>query len=235
MLTRKQVADRIGVKPSWLAVNASEGPPFYRLGPQTIRYDESDVDDWLVAQSVKMPEDVAPSTHPAPPKVKDDVFIVEGMYRLRQSDINRFESRIRKTKDCWEWTGGRAGNHYGAIGIGGKTLSAHRVSYFLAYGDIPEGRDVDHKCRNRGCVNPDHLRAVTRKQNLENYNAGKRSTSGVRGVTWWPDREKWRAHVMHSGVQYYLGTFEDIEEAKRVVTAKRNELYTHNDMDKEVA
>jgi len=48
----------------------------------------------------------------------------------------------------------------------GKNKVAHRISYELLKGDIPEGLDLDHLCRNRGCVNPDHLEPVTRKENL---------------------------------------------------------------------
>lgn len=75
---------------------------------------------------------------------------------------------------CWEWTASRDGHGYGQIGSGtkGKILRAHRVTYELWNGSIPmedgHGRkfDLDHLCRNRACVRPDHLEPVTRGENV---------------------------------------------------------------------
>lgn len=63
---------------------------------------------------------------------------------------------------CWEWTASRFRNGYGQ---GNRTV-AHRVVYELLVGPVPEGLDLDHLCRNRGCVNPGHLEPVTRRENL---------------------------------------------------------------------
>jgi hypothetical protein len=74
--------------------------------------------------------------------------------------------------ECWEWTAGTNGNGYGTFAIVpksairvGKRDYAHRISYRLAHGEIGDGLEIDHLCRNRGCVNPAHLEAVTRKVN----------------------------------------------------------------------
>jgi hypothetical protein len=61
---------------------------------------------------------------------------------------------------------GRVGRGYGACYVDGKQRPAHCRSYELLRGDIPEGMDLDHLCRNRLCVNPDHLEPVTRRENL---------------------------------------------------------------------
>lgn len=65
--------------------------------------------------------------------------------------MSRFWSKvtIRKDSDCWLWSAAIRGNSgYGAFRINGKIESAHRVSYFLTYGDIPGGKIICHTCDN---------------------------------------------------------------------------------------
>ena len=69
---------------------------------------------------------------------------------------------------CWIWTGGKAGGGYGHMNIGGakgKSVPAHRFAFEHFKGKIPEGMQLDHLCRNRACVNPDHLEPVTQRTN----------------------------------------------------------------------
>ena len=72
---------------------------------------------------------------------------------------------------CWLWIGasnGKYGNFYVSGGRQNRlVVSPHRFSYVLHNGPIPEGLEVDHMCQNTYCVNPDHLQAVTRKQNRQ--------------------------------------------------------------------
>lgn len=66
---------------------------------------------------------------------------------------------------CWQWVG-MARKGYGMFHRNGKKVSAHRFVYEQTKGSIPAGLELDHLCKNKGCVNPDHLEPVTRKENV---------------------------------------------------------------------
>lgn len=145
----------------------------------------------------------------------------------------RFWMKVDKTEGCWNWTASIMATGYGCIRRDDRTQTAHRVSYELANGPIPAGIQIDHICHNRACVNPDHLRPVTHKQNGENRSGPQCNTkSGVRGVFWDTTTNKWRAGLGHNGQAIRVGYYDTIAEADAAVTAKRLELFTHNDGDR---
>ena len=148
------------------------------------------------------------------------------------ASIERFWSHVKKSRGCWKWQA-RSSSGYGMFSLNGKSRGAHRASFALANGPIPDGLYVDHICHNTMCVRPSHLRLVTPKQNQENrLGASARNASGVRGVRWIESRGAWRARVGHDGKTFHAGYHATIEEAEAAVIAKRNELFTHNDLDR---
>lgn len=79
---------------------------------------------------------------------------------------DRLMAKVDRTGECWEWTGYRNPQGYGRLHIGADgPFLAHRVSYTVHVGPIPDGLDLDHLCRNPSCANPAHLEPVTRREN----------------------------------------------------------------------
>jgi hypothetical protein len=78
---------------------------------------------------------------------------------------SRFWEKVIRTPTCWNWRGGK-GRGYGMFWWRGRAVVAHRLSYEALVGPIPDGRELDHLCRNRGCVNPEHLRVVDHRTNV---------------------------------------------------------------------
>lgn len=87
----------------------------------------------------------------------------------------RFSGRFRVTPSCWIWTAGKDGEGYGQIANTNRNERAHRVSYRLHVGPIPEGMQVLHKCDNPSCVNPEHLFLGTCADNMVDKKAKKRA------------------------------------------------------------
>lgn len=78
----------------------------------------------------------------------------------------RLWEKVEPTGFCWEWTGAHLQSGHGRFYVAGRVVQAHRFVYELLVGEIPDGMQLDHLCRNTSCVNPDHLEPVTHAENL---------------------------------------------------------------------
>lgn len=84
---------------------------------------------------------------------------------VRKSIEVRFWEKVTKTDACWLWKATTSPDGYGRYSAAGKTHQAHRLAYEMVKGEIPAGLSIDHLCRVRHCVNPDHLEPVTPQEN----------------------------------------------------------------------
>lgn len=149
--------------------------------------------------------------------------------KMKGSPEERFWAKVRKTESCWVWTGSNNGKGYGRLYYEGRMQYAYRLSYSWFVGEIGEGLEIDHKCHNRSCVRPDHLRPVTHRQNHQNRSGPpSNNKSGVLGVSWHTKYGKWRAVIG----QKHVGMYETVAEAEKAVIAARNKVFTHNDKDR---
>lgn len=82
--------------------------------------------------------------------------------RQRGRELARFVPKYEvDSSGCWNWCARMSPDGYGRFSFKGRLALAHRAAYELFVGPIPEGLEIDHLCRNRACVNPDHLEPVT--------------------------------------------------------------------------
>ena len=88
---------------------------------------------------------------------------------LSDADLRRFWAKVQlpdPDTGCMLWTAAKTSAGYGAFRLGGVLYRAHRISFTLAYGEIPQGMVLDHICRNRACVAPEHLEVVSQRENV---------------------------------------------------------------------
>lgn len=99
---------------------------------------------------------------------------------LTEKEIRNFWKKVNKKgeNECWTWSGFRNKKGYGQFKVGPAPRMAHRVSWVLHFGEIPEDLLVCHKCDNPPCVNPSHLFLGTEKDNQEDMSRKERSPRG---------------------------------------------------------
>lgn len=83
------------------------------------------------------------------------------MKNLSDTEVARFEARIVKQGDCWLWQAPLDRDGYGSFFFRGALRRAHRVAWYAVNGEIPDRHVINHTCRNRACVRPQHLQCLS--------------------------------------------------------------------------
>lgn len=100
--------------------------------------------------------------------------------------LARYWRKVRKGEGCWKWTGNTAWAnpartiHYGVH----RGIKVHRIAYFLEHGSIPDNLTIDHTCKNTLCVNPDHLKLATMREQVDRRDAEKIVAPGFTTCKW---------------------------------------------------
>lgn len=167
--------------------------------------------------------------------------------RIAEPVANRLiANRIVTDRGCWVWTALLDHDGYSRISVGGKMRIGHRVAYEAFRGPIPPGLTLDHLCRNRTCINPDHLEPVTLAENISRgAHPNKSKTHCLRGHLFDYKNTKidaggWRQCRACASIRQkeararraYLDTFQALSPAARELAMLENKDARWSDADR---
>lgn len=143
----------------------------------------------------------------------------------------RFWAQVRLTADierCWIWAGASTERGYGRIKIKGRSTRTHRIAYYLTHGEWPEPACL-HSCDNPQCVNPNHLRAGTQQQNVqemkEKGRAARRLGQDCPAATFTNEQVRWiRERLEKEGRGSVYGIARELGVSRHTINRIKHNL-----------
>jgi len=139
------------------------------------------------------------------------VYHFKSGYRPAEGNMNNWNSKMAG-KPAFTSVSQSGGYLFGTLD-GIKGMKAHRIIWKLFYGEDPAGKEIDHINGNPADNSIKNLRLVDRTENAANLKIQKRNKSGVHGVRWWPQSNKWRVTITRNNVREHIGMFERLDDA----------------------
>ena len=113
----------------------------------------------------------------------------------------RFWDKVEKTPTCWNWTASQSSNGYGQFFLlqASGPIRAHRYAYMACVGEVPARKELHHRCRNKQCVNPNHLQVVSRRDHEDSAPSLARARTHCPGGHAYDEENTWFSKLGHRG------------------------------------